>query len=53
MANKFKDPVVIPVKVEKEFKNLLLDHCRENAMIISTLMRKLLEEYAEKERLKK
>lgn len=49
MGNMFKDPVVIPVKVEKEFKNLLLNHCREHAMILSALMRKLLEEYAEKE----
>lgn len=45
----FDNPVIIPVKVEKEFKDILVDHCRENGMILSGLMRKLLKEYAEKE----
>lgn len=50
MAEKmFKDPVMIPVKMERDFKNALLGHCRGQGLMLSVLIRKLLKEYAEKE----
>ena len=44
-----EDPVIVPVKLEKKFKNALVDHCRKEGLMLSALMRKLIKEYAEKE----
>ena len=48
MAGKkvMKEAVVIPLKIEKEFKNVILDYCRKEGMTFSGLVRKLLTDYA-------
>lgn len=46
--NTDKDKVVIPFKCDKAFKNSIVDHCHQEGMTLSGLIRKLLREYAEK-----
>ena len=44
--------VIVPFKLDKDYKNMLLNHCRNEGMTLSGLIRKLLREYAEKEGIK-
>lgn len=45
----FKDPIVIPVKIEKSDKAALIEHCKREGLTLTGLIRKLLREYAERE----
>ena len=44
---KTNNDVMVPVRMDKNFKNALLKHCKDEGMYLSGLVRKLLREYAE------
>ena len=46
MSNELKQ---FPVKLETDFKNELIIHCRRNGTTLAALIRELLKEYAERE----
>lgn len=48
-AKKFEDPEVVHVKIERKKKAVLVEHCNRNGLMFSGLIRRLLDEYAEKE----
>lgn len=43
-----ENKVIVPFKLDKDYKNSILNHCRKEGMTLSGLIRKLLAEYAEK-----
>lgn len=51
-TKKLEDPVQIPVKIERNLKDILTKHCEENGVMFTWLVRRLLTEYAEREGLK-
>ena len=48
-VKQFKDPVQIPIKIERNLKNAITEHCKKEGLMFSGLIRKLLSDYAEKE----
>lgn len=44
--------VMYPIRINKELKDKLIEHCKENEITLAALIRRLLKEYVAREEIK-